>query len=762
MMKCPLIPMASMTGKPTREIIFDYLKSLKDNSIDSIMAYPRSGCELEYLSREWFETVGNYVECASELDMSVWLYDDFNWPSGRAGGIVTGIEPLRLKRIIYKGENVGRVEICSQDESLFDEYHFPDLLSHEATDLFIKSTHEEYYKRFGKYFGNVIVGFFTDEPAVTYGCDENSLPYYNGMEDDYQKVFSRSFSEDLKNGYEYLKRNVMSLAGDRFSECYTKKIANWCTEHGVLFTGHLMHDDAPYPAMSMNGRFLKNLKNLTVPGIDNIFTEPGGENILALLGAAEYAAGENGAMAELFALGPCDMSYALKRAMIYFAASFKISRYVLAVSHLDMRGNLKIRDYFHDFSATSPDFSGMRLLSKDAKLASELAGKDFKPDVYIRYPSTACMDNFGVQMDMKPFRVLVNALSLHQIQWKYLDEGESPSDAPIIEFSDGLDEYIFGDVRTRNALDIVCHMNVTPLVTGDGAKDIFVRRYEDGTVLILNRTDGKKTVYYNGESLVLYGFGVFVSAVKHESLGGERVALSECFDVEYKGDNVARCMFVNDAKSFEVSAVEPVLVSLAVRCGCDALVCDKLVDVYGADGRLPKGMNALYKLSKPFELKKGKSVIKSGNDLKYLPSVLIFGDFSYKISSGEICSVALSKRARSYKTGDKFTDYGEVAFKKTLTVPSGAKYLELSDTELYTKVFVNDGFLGEKICAPYIFNIEKYASETVELKIVQYSTQSSPFGDVEYFNEHHDKIAWRNTPSPKPCELGFKADWVMK
>ena len=153
-----------MTGRPTRAIIFDYLKKLKENSIDCIMAYPRSGCELEYLSDEWFETVGNYIECAKELDMSVWLYDDFNWPSGRAGGRVTKNESLCLKSFIYKGENIGKIEISSQDVSEFDEYSFPDLLSHEAVDLFIKTTHEEYYKRFGEYFGNVIVGFFTDEP----------------------------------------------------------------------------------------------------------------------------------------------------------------------------------------------------------------------------------------------------------------------------------------------------------------------------------------------------------------------------------------------------------------------------------------------------------------------------------------------------------------------------------------------------------------------------------------------------------------------
>ena len=88
-MKSPFITMSAITGKPTKEQIHEYLLSLKQGGIEQVLLYPRSGCELEYLSEEWFNTVANFLSCAKELDMCIWLYDDFNWPSGDAGGRVT-------------------------------------------------------------------------------------------------------------------------------------------------------------------------------------------------------------------------------------------------------------------------------------------------------------------------------------------------------------------------------------------------------------------------------------------------------------------------------------------------------------------------------------------------------------------------------------------------------------------------------------------------------------------------------------------------
>ena len=85
----PLIPMVAITGDPTKEEIFSYLEALRQNGMDQVLLYPRSGCEVPYLTEAWFATIGEFLEAAQQLEMAVWLYDDFNWPSGHAAGKVT-------------------------------------------------------------------------------------------------------------------------------------------------------------------------------------------------------------------------------------------------------------------------------------------------------------------------------------------------------------------------------------------------------------------------------------------------------------------------------------------------------------------------------------------------------------------------------------------------------------------------------------------------------------------------------------------------
>jgi hypothetical protein len=130
------------------------------------------------------------------------------------------------------------------------------------------------------------------------------------MEEDYRRCYNRSFTEDIKNEYPLFYKNSSDLIGERFSECFIKKLGQWCEEHGILLTGHLMNDETPPKSTLQSGNFLKALSGISIPGVDDISTNFKSPHLLSLLGGAEYASGKNGAMAELFALGPCDMTYA--------------------------------------------------------------------------------------------------------------------------------------------------------------------------------------------------------------------------------------------------------------------------------------------------------------------------------------------------------------------------------------------------------------------------------------------------------------------
>ena len=69
-----LLTMLAITGKPTRKQLYNAMSSLKEVGVGGVMAYARSGCELQYMSEEWLGTVGNIIAIAEELGLEVWLY----------------------------------------------------------------------------------------------------------------------------------------------------------------------------------------------------------------------------------------------------------------------------------------------------------------------------------------------------------------------------------------------------------------------------------------------------------------------------------------------------------------------------------------------------------------------------------------------------------------------------------------------------------------------------------------------------------------
>ena len=116
--------------------------------------------------------------------------------------------------------------------------------------------------------------------------------------------------------------------------------------------------------------------------------------------------------------------------MLYLCGAFKINHYFLAISHLDMRGNMLVKDYFNNFSIDQPDFHGMKLLAIEANKAAEIAKKDFTPDVYVRYPFKLCSKNLAGWIDLNPFFEMINTLTYSQIQWKFIND--EITDAPVI------------------------------------------------------------------------------------------------------------------------------------------------------------------------------------------------------------------------------------------------------------------------------------------------------------------------------------------
>ncbi|MBQ4510020.1 MAG: hypothetical protein II984_04790 [Clostridia bacterium] len=749
-MNHPLITMTAITGKPSKSEIYEYLRSMKENGILSVLLYPRSGCEIEYLSEEWFSCIGFFIECAKELEMQIWLYDDFNWPSGDAGGKVTEIPEYRLKAICTEGENIGKISCKSRHNAgLFGEKYFPDLLSYDAVDYFIKSTHEEYYKRFSKDFGSTIRGIFTDEPSIGYCCQDGCIPYYEQIKNDYFEYCGRNFDSDMYGRYENFYLNATKIISNRFNECYFKKLSVWCENHGILMAGHLMNDFHPLYAVKHEGDFLKNLSCFSLPGIDEIETDFKNECEMSLLGSIEYASNKNGAMAELFALGPVDMSYAKKRAMIYLCSAFKINHYFLAISHFDIRGNMIVKDFFSNFSSDQPDFSGMKLLGDEAKKAAELAKKDFTPDVYVRYPFELSAKNIASHCDMSKLFDTVNKLTYSQIQWKYINDEDI--DAPVIELNSECEVTLNGhsfDISEISRNAIVTDEN------GDTPLGIFVRRFNDGEFIAINLFADEKKYFINGNKVLLKKYDVYFS-----NDNSKRKTISDTlsrFSVNYGNKNVIRAMFLNESACNTVYCDFDTDIELAVRndtsgkLNGEAILCNKKSDT------LPRGMRNFYNYSDKYTLKQYYNEICGQKDFKYMPSIFLIGDFAYEIKSGDECALRLRKRKKEYKCGERILDFGKIEFSANTYIPAMCNAIEICGTDLLTEVYIDGALIDKKAFSPYVYDLKcNFQDKSVKIKIVQYSSIAPIFGDVDYWDKNVKECGWRGTPSPSNSGFGF-------
>ncbi len=758
-MKNPLITMSAITGKPTKDDIFSYLTGLKENGIEQVMLYPRSGCELEYLSDEWFEAISNFLQLSKSLNIDVWLYDEFNWPSGDAGGLVTKIPEYRLQAITVKGDNIGQTTCKTlYNSEIFGEKYFPNLLLEDATDYFINSTHEKYYEKFSDYFGSVIKGFFTDEPSISYCTNESSLPYYEGMREDYFNKFGTDFDLDMRNNLYDFCGNSYKLLCEKFQNSYLKKLRKWCDNHHILLTGHVAFEDAPFGATKSNCNIFRVLKSLSLPGIDELWTDFKNPELLSLFGVGEYISGDFGAMIELFALGPCDMTFDKKKAMLYICSCFKINRYFLAVSQMDLRGNFKITDYFNPYTVDQPDFDGMKILATVAESAAKYANKDYVADIYIHYPTDICAKYITENMDMVPFTKLINNLSFNGIQWKYIDTLDEANSIPVIDFKDDL-SYVFGDIVTRD-VQVICD-SINPSVSikdmsKNNVEGIFARQFTDGTVVAINLFAHPGEYYINDKPVCFEEYGVYISDEYIHRQHTKHQELNVKFDLNYLNDNIIRAMQINDENTAYVYTAEAIDVRFAVRKDCEFLINKTKPEFIKEKGDLPKGLHKHYNLTETLKLKNGKNTLNFNDDIKYMPSVFVMGDFEAEAISGKICEINLKDRKKKYMIGEKFCDFGAVEFITKIFIPENANSINIEGTKLYSSIIINNKSLGVRLFSPYAFEIpDEFKGKTVELKILQKSTIAPIYADVDYFDKHSQKVGWKGTPSPNKTFFGF-------
>jgi len=258
--------------------------------------HSRVGLVTGYLSDDWMDLVRACAEEARATNTWAWLYDEDKWPSGFAGGIVPEADPayrvrwlvLRRAEDVPKGDEVimevkdgdRTYAICRRVSPLgslwFNGASYVDLMNPDSVKYFIKCTHEKYKKAVGEYFGKEIPGIFTDEPAYTYPTSEPFVPWSDRLPEYFRSLKGYDILEKVdelffeRGNYRKTRFDFYDAATRLFRESFTKQYYNWCSENGLIMTGHFMAEDDLHSQTTWIGAAMPHYKYMHWPGIDKL------------------------------------------------------------------------------------------------------------------------------------------------------------------------------------------------------------------------------------------------------------------------------------------------------------------------------------------------------------------------------------------------------------------------------------------------------------------------------------------------------------
>lgn len=794
----PLIPMTAVTGNPDRRDVTEMLCDYKSVGIEQFLIYPRSGLEIEYMSREWFRLCRDCIEVADSLGMKVWLYDEFNWPSGRCNGQVTadGNGDCFPKVLFFNrqpdGSYTTNVELNKVNA---------DILDPKAVNRFLNLTHERYYAEFGKYFGNVIPAIFTDEilgySTIPFNREHFGITWYDGLEEDYRRESGgRNLLSDVEafldgKPYGRLWEWYYAVYGDRMRHTYVETLGNWCEKHGIKLTGHLMYEKL-YKGARCNGNNLKMLKAFGIPGFDEANSDldiNAREMEISGLALVQYASrGKTDAMCEMYSVGPADLTLSHQRQLMWMCSAFGVNNYIVAVAAMDARGNKDKGDWYFQSGRTQPWFDYYREVGPEAVRAAGFARKPYSPKVLVKVPSRyfGSLDKTpAFEEQGKQYLRFLEALLSWQIQFFLLDEDEPAAPGlPVLAFGpDGF--YVEGEqARFRNQDEYMAHITeisprdvvVRSAETGEETRDVMVRRFDDGSVILVDMTDNDGTDRMlsvstpEGTGAVrLQGHGAFAGT--YGDMGrtkpridgkGSRILNASLRKAEMRlhGPNLVRCLHtqadrqftftvtseLDDIRFFLRSEVDPTEVYLD---GTPLVTTE-------TQAELPRGFDNLYKATAPLTLTKGSHTLSFAEgdiDYRYLPTTFIAGSFSYDRESR-----TLGKWTGKYTlTSEAAPDYaGTYDIILPLRLPKGNGCgIGLNTNLACTELLIDGASLGRKAWGPFEWVIpEKFAGGRHTLTIRISNSIMPMFGNVPALDEDQPYPDWLRI---KPGQHGDKS-----
>ncbi|MBM4017055.1 MAG: hypothetical protein FJ288_01800 [Planctomycetes bacterium] len=294
------------------------VREMARGGLGGAFLHARRGLATAYLGPQWMEAVRAAIDEGAHTGVRMWLYDEDCWPSGTCSGrVYTGRDAFRQKYLIFEEVNPAKWEPGESTVAMFvaekdsrgryvsfrrlpepraiyrrplrkheAAVHFAcrmgenvDVFCRDATEEFLRQTHEVYRDAFGGEFGRAIPGIFTDEPQ--YAATGHRLPWSLEL----PKYFRRACRYELLDRLPELFFPVGRWRKTRFDFfqavtrlfllAWTMPVYQWCERHGLALTGHMMAEDSMLAQVQWTGAAMPHYEYMHIPGIDCLGRAPG-------------------------------------------------------------------------------------------------------------------------------------------------------------------------------------------------------------------------------------------------------------------------------------------------------------------------------------------------------------------------------------------------------------------------------------------------------------------------------------------------------
>ncbi len=321
-------------GKLDKKEVERQIEEMVSQGVYGAYAHNRTGLDTPYLSEEYFAVVEAALKKSKELGFHFSVVDEYEWPSGEArdvwlkgipSRVIAANPEFRMRSLAYveevlQGPRAVELEIpkdfqfalvMRMDEKdvldpgtlldisssysngrlvwtapegrwLVTAYYLRlaqgldgglvDLLNPLAIRKFLDLVYEEYYRRFGSYFGNVLDSTYADHEGA-YGA---GIAWTPGFFDTFQK----SKGYDLRRHLPLLvheggrltpkiRCDYMEVVSGLYAHSFFQQVSDWCVAHQIHYSGHVWEHSLMEEAAG-EGDLQGVMRSWHWPGVDSL------------------------------------------------------------------------------------------------------------------------------------------------------------------------------------------------------------------------------------------------------------------------------------------------------------------------------------------------------------------------------------------------------------------------------------------------------------------------------------------------------------